>query len=62
MQIEQLQAISMLVAMETKESLTRGVIMVITKKLAWHVQTYNRIYRSPNSLWSCTEVNSCQIL
>ena len=33
----------MLVAMETKDSLRRGAIMVITKKLAWHVQTYSTI-------------------
>ena len=37
------KAISMLVAMETKDSLRRGAIMVVTKKLAWHMQTYSTI-------------------
>ena len=37
-QKEQLKVISMLVAMETKDSLRRGGIMVVTKK-PWHVQT-----------------------
>ena len=32
MQIEQLKAISMLVAMETEDSLRRGAIMVVAKK------------------------------
>ena len=43
MQKEWLKAISMLVDMETEESLKRGAIMVVTKKLAWHVQTYSTI-------------------
>ena len=43
MQKEQSKAISMLVAMETKDSLRGGAIMVITKKLAWHTQTYSAI-------------------
>ena len=43
MQKEQLKVISMLIAMEIKESLRRGAIMVIAKKLAWHVQTYSTI-------------------
>ena len=42
-QKEQSKVISMLVTMETKDSLRRGAIMVITKKLAWHVQTYSTI-------------------
>ena len=33
----------MLGAMETEDSLRRGAIMVIAKKLAWHVQTYSTI-------------------
>ena len=37
------KAISMLVAMETKDSPRRGAIMVIAKKLAWHVQAYSTI-------------------
>ena len=41
MQKERLKVISMLVAMETEDSLRRGVIMVITKKLAWHMQRKN---------------------
>ena len=36
MQKEWSKAISMLVAMETKDSLRRGAMMVIAKKLAWH--------------------------
>ena len=40
---EWLKAISMLVDMETEDSLKRHAIMVITKKLAWHVQTYSTI-------------------
>ena len=43
MQKEQLTAISMLVDMETKDSLKRGTIMVVTKKLAWHMQTNSTI-------------------
>ena len=43
MQKEQLKAISMLVATETEDSLRRGAIMVVTKKLAWHMQTYSTI-------------------
>ena len=43
MQKEWLKAISMLVDMETEESLKRGAIMVVTKKLVWHVQTYSTI-------------------
>ena len=42
-QKEQTKAISMLVAMETEDGLRRGAIMVIAKKLAWHVQTYSTI-------------------
>ena len=38
MQKEWLKVISMLVAMETEDGLRRGAIMVITKKMAWHVQ------------------------
>ena len=38
-----LNVISMLVDMETEDSLKRGAIIVITKKLAWHVQTYSTI-------------------
>ena len=33
----------MLVHMETEDSLKRGAIMVVAKKLAWHVQTYSTI-------------------
>ena len=33
----------MLVAMETEDGLRRGAIMVITKKMACHVQTYSTI-------------------
>ena len=33
----------MLVDMETKDGLKRRAIMVITKKLAWHMQTYSTI-------------------
>ena len=33
----------MLVDIETQDSLKRGAIMVITKKLAWHVETYSTI-------------------
>ena len=33
------RVISMLVAMETEYSLRRGAIMVIAKKLAWHMQS-----------------------
>ena len=43
MQKEWLKAISMLVDMETEDSLKRGAIMVIAKKLAWHAQTYSTI-------------------
>ena len=43
MQKEWLKAISMVVDMETKDGLKRHAIMVITKKLAWHVQTYSTI-------------------
>ena len=42
-QKEHSKAISELVAMENKDGLRRGAIMVITKKLAWHVQTYSTI-------------------
>ena len=43
MQKGQLKVISMLIAMEIEDSLRRGAIMVIAKKLAWHVQTYSTI-------------------
>ena len=33
----------MLVAMETKDGLRKGAIMVITKKLAWHMETYSTL-------------------
>ena len=33
---DQLKAASMLVTMKTDDSLRRGAIMFITKKLAWH--------------------------
>ena len=33
----------MLVDMETEDSLKRHAIMVIAKKMAWHVQTYSTI-------------------
>ena len=33
----------MLVAMETEDSLRRGAIMVITKNLAWHVQSEKHV-------------------
>ena len=39
MQKEWLKANSMQAAMETKDSLRRGVIMVVAKKLAWHKQS-----------------------
>ena len=42
-QKEQAKVISMLVHMETEDSLKRGAIMVVAKKLAWHVQTYSTI-------------------
>ena len=43
MQKEQLKVISMLADMETEDGLKRGTIMVIAKKLAWHMQTYSTI-------------------
>ena len=43
MQKEQLKVISMLVDLETKDGLKGGAIMVVTKKLAWHMQTYSTI-------------------
>ena len=43
MQKEQSKPISMLVDMETEDGLKRCAVMVITKKLAWHVQTYSTI-------------------
>ena len=33
----------MLVDMETEDGLKRRAVMVIAKKLAWHVQTYSTI-------------------
>ena len=39
MQKEWSKVISMFVAMETKDLLRRGAIMVVTKKLAWHMQS-----------------------
>ena len=33
----------MLVAMETKDGVRKVAIMVITKKLAWHMETYSTI-------------------
>ena len=35
--------IAMLVDMETEDGLKRHAIMVVTKKLAWHIQTYSTI-------------------
>ena len=43
MQKEQLKVISMLVDMETKDGLKRHAIMVVTQKLAWHMQIYSTI-------------------
>ena len=40
---DQLKAISMVVDMETEDSLKRHAIMVIAKKFGWHVQTYSTI-------------------
>ena len=40
---ERSKAISMVVDMETKDSLKRRAVMVTPKKLAWHVQTYSTI-------------------
>ena len=37
------KVISMLVDMETEDGLKRHAIMVIAKKMAWHVQTYSTI-------------------
>ena len=51
MQKEQSKVISVLVAMETEDSLRRGAIMVIAKKWAWHVQTYSTI--KPRILFYC---------
>ena len=39
MQKEWPKVISMFVAMETKDVLRSGAIMVVTKKLAWHMQS-----------------------
>ena len=38
-QKEQSKVFSMLIAMETEDSLRRGAIMVIAKNLAWHMQS-----------------------
>ena len=35
--------ISMLVAMETEDGLKRGIIMVVTKIIDWHVQTKKHV-------------------
>ena len=43
MQNERSKVISMLVDMETEDGLKRRAVMVVTKKLAWHVQTYSTI-------------------
>ena len=43
MQKEQLKAISMFVNMETEDGLKRHAVMVVAKKLAWHMQTYSTI-------------------
>ena len=43
MQKERLKAISMVVDMETKDSLKRCAVMVITKKFSWHMQIYSTI-------------------
>ena len=39
MRKEQSKVISILVPMETKDSLRRGATMVITKNLTWHTQS-----------------------
>ena len=49
MQKERSKAISMLVDMETEDGLKRCAVMVVAKKLAWHMQTYSTI-RLKNSL------------
>ena len=43
MQKEQSKVISILVDMESEDGLKRGAIMVVTKKMAWHMQTYSTI-------------------
>ena len=40
---EWLKVISMVVDMQTEDGLKRHAVMVIAKKLAWHVQTYSTI-------------------
>ena len=42
-QKERSKVISMLVDMETEDGLKRHAVMVIAKKLAWHMQTYSTI-------------------
>ena len=41
MQKEWSKVISMLVDMETEDSLKRHAVMVVAKKLLWHMQTYS---------------------
>ena len=41
MQKEWSKVISMVVDMETEDGLKRHVIMVVTKKFSWHMQTYS---------------------
>ena len=43
MQKEWSKVISMVVDMETKDSLKRCAIMVVAKKIGWHMQTYSTI-------------------
>ena len=42
-QKEWLKVNSMVVDMETEDSLKRCAVMVITKKFGWHMQTYSTI-------------------
>ena len=50
MQKEWSKVISMVVDMETEDGLKRHVIMVVTKKFSWHMQTYSTTPSGPKYL------------
>ena len=52
---EQSKVISMVVDMETEDGLKRRAVMVVAKKIGWHIQTYSTI----NIKYSAIVMYSC---
>ena len=56
---ERSKAISMVVDMETEDGLKRRAVMVVAKKIGWHMQNYSTINKDKNILLLlCTPIKS----